>query len=287
MPATPLELNPTVELVCTDIVNESNVYLRPQELVTITTPTSVDELIEKKIGSQMVHSCSKDGFVLSSADSVRGQGKSTRALYKPLRILTRSAGDIPAEHLNGSFVYRVCYSHYVCNPPLYVVIPAVVCEKNKLGIRCHYYPYTYDTATNEVATGDVMRARAHFVAIFLPKALHCNLQMMHNEDDGTEDGANAVGNIGSTGATANDVGDVGDVGEDRTQMTPKELYESEEARIDANEANDTINSYNDRSGGGATQVIVHVKILQKRFDINDKQISAVGVLERKGYSLMS
>lgn len=277
MPATPLELNPTVELVCTDIVNESNVYLRPQELVTITTPTSVDELIEKKIGSQMVHSCSKDGFVLSSADSVRGQGKSTRALYKPLRILTRSAGDIPAEHLNGSFVYRVCYSHYVCNPPLYVVIPAVVCEKNKLGIRCHYYPYTYDTATNEVATGDVMRARAHFVAIFLPKALHCNLQMMHNEDDEVVPGEGGEGSEGG--------GDgVDDGGGDRAQMTPKELYEAEEARIDANDSNDGHDTYDERYGGGnGKQVIVHVKILQKRFDINDKQISAVGVLEKKGY----
>ena len=67
-------------------------------------------------------------------------------------------------------------------------------------------------------------------------------------------------------------------------MTPKELYEAEEARIDANDTNDGNDAYDDRYGGGnGKQVIVHVKILQKRFDINDKQISAVGVLEKKGY----
>lgn len=269
MPSSPLQLNPTVRLMCTDIVNHSNIYIRPQELVTITTPDAVDRLIEKKIGSQTVQSCSKDGYVLSSADSARSRSKSSHVLYKPLQILTRSPGEIPPEHLNGAFVYRVCYSHYVCNPPIHVVIPAVVCEKNKLGIRCHYYPYTYDRDTNEVSSGDVVRANAQFVAIFLPKALHCNLQYV-----GTGMGVSGVDEEGVDGE--------GDADGAPPKKSPKELYETEEARIDASESHeataDTLASYS------PNRVIVHVRILQKRFDMNDKQISAVGVLDATGYA---
>lgn len=243
--------------MCTDIVNESKIYIRPQELYRLTTPDAVDRLIEQKIGAQTIQSCSKDGYVLSSAESARSKTKSTYSLYKPLRILTRSPGEIPAEHLNGAFVYRVSHSHYVCNPPIQVVIPAVVSEKNKLGIRCHYYPYTYNRDTNEVASGDVARANAHFVAIFLPKALHCNLQMADSDEN------------------------IGHAGHDAKAMTPKELYETEESRIDTGE---TLDTSADTGSVMPNRIIVHVRILQKRFDINDKQISAVGVLDGTGYS---
>ena len=236
-----LVLNPTVANVCNEIVGEQNVYLRPQEMHSITGIGDVDALIARKVASKMVQSCGKDGFVLSGASSSRAERHSNHALYKPLRILTRSAGEVPPEHLNGAFVYKVCYQHYVCNPPIDVVLPAVVCEKNKLGIRAHYYPYEYDTERNEVASGDVLRASANFLVVFLPKALHMTTQAHAAKDDGE------------------DVMEIDD-----TQLTPQELYEREEKRIDAPQE--------------GHETIVHVRILQKRFDINDKQISAVGVL---------
>lgn len=244
--AKALVLNPTVATVCNEIVGEQNVYLRPQELHCITGTGDVDALIARKVASTMVQSCGKDGFVLSGASSSRAERHSNHALYKPLRILTRSAGEVPAEHLNGAFVYKVCYQHYVCNPPIDVVLPAVVCEKNKLGIRAHYYPYAYDTEHNEVASGDVLRASANFLVVFLPKALHMTTQMSAGDDGDDHDDAMAI--------------------DDDTTLTPQELYEREEKRIDTpHEGRETI---------------VHVRILQKRFDINDKQISAVGVLAK-------
>ena len=242
MPSTTsLVLNPTVATVCNEIVGEQNVYLRPQELHSINGAGDVDALIARKVASTMMQSCGKDGFVLSGASSSRAERHSNHALYKPLRILTRSAGEVPAEHLNGAFVYKVSYQHYVCNPPIDVVLPAVVCEKNKLGIRVHYYPYEFDHERNEVASGDVLRASANFLVVFLPKALHMTT-MQHTED-------------------AMDT-------QDDDALTPQELYEREEKRIDTpHEGRETI---------------VHVRIVQKRFDINDKQISAVGVLANGG-----
>jgi hypothetical protein len=278
MPSTPLELNPTVAEVCTDVVNECSIYLRPQELVQLSEHNTVDHLIEKKLGSQIVQSCSKDGFVLSESKSIRNESRSNRALYKPLRIITRSPGEVPAEHLNGAFVYRVCYSHFVCNPPIHAVVPAVVCEKNKLGIRCHYYPYTFNTDDNTVEATDVARAGAQFLAIFLPRVLHSNLQMASDPD----------GDAGMHDADSNSL--------KTSSLSPAELYEQEEERIDTNEkeleaamsAAPVHEGGENEGGGGAPttrkRTIIHVKILQKRFDINDKQISAVGVLDIGGYS---
>lgn len=260
MPSAPLKLNDTVAEVCTDVVNECNIYLRPQELMQVSTKNTVDHLIEKKLGAQIVQSCSKDGFVLSESKSVRNENRSNRALYRPLRIITRSPGEVPAEHLNGAFVYRVCYTHFVCNPPIQAIVPAVVCEKNKLGIRCHYYPYTYDSQDNTVEATDVARAGAHFLAIFLPRVLHSNLQT-----DGEADHESV----------------------EQPTLSAAELYEQEERRIDTNEKDLEATMSGTQPGDGDAptrkRTIIHVKILQKRFDINDKQISAVGVLATQKY----
>lgn len=247
-------------------------------MCSITAENTVDHLIEKKLGSQIVQSCSKNGFVLSESKSIRNENRSNRALYKPIQILTRSPGEVPAEHLNGSFVYRVCYTHFVCNPPIHVVIPVVVCEKNKLGIRCHYYPYTYNKDTNEVSAADVARAGAKFLAVFLPKALHCNLHVVENNYANS----NALGNENDDNGD-----DDGTPEENVHEQSPRTLYESEEARIDQNER-DAVDhmSHSDehmQDNNVRTKVILHVRILQKRFDINDKQISAVGVLATDAY----
>ena len=57
------------------------------------------------------------------------------------------------------------------------------------------------------------------------------------------------------------------------KKTPIELYDEEQLRIDKLELEEN-----------NTQPIIHIKILQKRFDINDKQISAVGILTHEGYT---
>lgn len=233
-----LELNCTVSdaSVCSYQDDKKNVYLMPSELHTIRSKADIEDLIRRKIGLSVQQCCSEHGFVLSGIGSTRSRTQSNRALHKPLKIISRSAGEIPPEHLNGSFLYKVCYRVFACNPPIHKVLPMTVLDKNKLGIRCLYYPYKYDTETNEVANSDIIKASANFVVAFLPKALHYS-----SAGDGEHD-------------------------------SPEELYKREEARIDELETN------------ASRQAILHVKILQKRFDINDKQISTVGVLCHEGYS---
>ena len=238
-----LELNCTVNDadVCSYQDDHKNVYLRPNEMHTITSKADIEDMIRRKIGLSVQQCCSEHGFVLSGIGSTRSRTQSNRALHKPLQIISRSAGEIPPEHLNGSFLYSVCYRVFACNPPIGKVLPMTVLDKNKLGIRCYYYPYQYDTDKNEVSNSDIIKASANFVVAFLPKALHY-----------------------SSGQQA---------GDDNDTVTPDELYKREEMRID-----DLLNS------NSSKQAILHVKILQKRFDINDKQISTVGVLCNEGYT---
>lgn len=270
MPAL-LELNPTVDTVCSDVEDMRKVSVRPLELVRLTRSYTVDMLIEQKVGATLTQSCSKDGFVLSGPRSLRAETHANRALCKPLRILTRSSGEVPPEHLNGSFVYRVSYSHFVCNPPLGVVIPVVVTEKNKLGIRGYYYPYTYDADTNEVLGHDVARGGAQFMTVFLPKALHCS-GLAANSGFGVDDPDDDPDDPDDLDDDASVPADGNDSAPER--RNPKELYEAEEARIDANETDDAQDDYERRK-----RVIIHARVLQKRFDINDKQISVVAVLD--------
>lgn len=236
-----LELNSTVHnsSVCTYQDNTKNVYLLPSEMHTIQNKEDIEDIIVRKIAVSVQQCCSVHGFILSGTGSVRSRTQSNRALHKPLQIISRTVGHIPAEHLNGAFLYKVNYRVFACNPPIGVVLPMTVLDKNKLGIRCYYYPYTYDTEKNEVATGDVVKASANFVIAFLPKALHYTTSESDDSDN----------------------------------LTPEMLYKQEELRID-----------NLLNGNSATQAIVHVKVLQKRFDINDKQITTVGMLANEGYS---
>lgn len=261
--STALHLNPTVSSVCTEVVNERRVYLRPQELHTISRAHTVDDIIAEKVSRSMVQCCSKDGYVLSRMQSVRHASHGNRELHKPTRILTRSPGEVLAEHQNGAFMYRVSFTQYVCNPPIHVVIPAVVSEKNKLGIRCYYYPFTYDALANEVSAGDVGLAGARFLAVFLPKALHCNLTA---GDEGDDDESGILDE------------EAAETVESAPEVTPNTLYKDEERRIEEHQQ-----KFDHTLPDEATKIIVHVRILQKRYDINDRQISAVGVLDVGAY----
>lgn len=236
-----LELNSTVHdnSVCTYQNDIKNVYLLPSEMHTITRKSDIEDLIVRKIAMSVQQCCSEHGFILSGAGSTRSRTQSNRALNKPLQIISRTTGHIPAEHLNGSFLYTVNYRVFACNPPIGVTLPMTVLDKNKLGIRCYYYPYKYNTDKNEVSNGDVAKSSSKFVIAFLPKALHYNTSVDDDIDD----------------------------------VSPEELYKKEEVRID-----------NTLSDDGSTQVILHVKVLQKRFDINDKQITTVGILCNGGYT---
>ena len=227
--------------VCAYQKDARKVYIYPNELYMITSKRDIERLIQRKIGLLVQQCCSEHGFVLSGVGSTRTRTQSNRALYKPLKILSRTAGEIPAEHLNGAFLYNISYSVFACNPPIGKILPVTVLDKNKLGIRCYYYPYMYDTEKNEVSKSDVIKASSQFVVFFLPKVLH------YNSVEYTDD--------------------------EETKQSPAQLYEQEEARIDKFSE---CNSY--------VQPILHVKILQKRFDINDKQISVVGILSDAGYT---
>ena len=150
-----LALNSSVPDVCFDTIGHARVYVRPHELYTLTDTRSVDQMLKRKVAASVVQTCSKDGYVLSGTASQRGASRANRALCRPLEIVSRSLGTVPHEHLNGALVYQVCYKHLVCNPPLDIVVPAVICDSNKLGMRCHYYPYTFDESTRTVDAGDV------------------------------------------------------------------------------------------------------------------------------------
>ena len=230
---TTLQLNSTVldKAVCRYYDDTCKIYIKPHEMYTLTSKSAINHLIQRKVALLVQQSCSKYGFVLSGVSSTRSMTQSNRALCKPLQIVSRSVGEIPPEHLNGSFLYKICYKVFVCNPPIGKVLPVVVLDKNKIGIRCYYYPFLYNTDTNTVLKSDVIKANTNFVILFLPKALHYN----HTEEG--------------------------------TEKTFSDAYNAEEERIDKYAQEDS-----DR------QPILHVKILQKRFDINDKQISVVGVL---------
>ncbi len=231
--STLLQLNPTIldTAVCRYHDDTCKIYIKPHEIYTLTSKADINQLIQRKVALLIQQCCSKYGFVLSGVSSTRSMTQSNRALYKPLQIISRSVGEIPPEHLNGAFLYKICYRVFVCNPPIGKVLPVVVLDKNKLGIRCYYYPFQYDTETNTVSKSDVIKANANFIILFLPKALHYT----HTSDDSEE--------------------------------TLADVYNAEEERIDTIEQDDD-----------GRQPILHVKILQKRFDINDKQISVVGVL---------
>jgi hypothetical protein len=237
-----LVLNTTVfdEDVCRYHDDERKLYINPHELFTLTSIADIDNLIQRKVALLVQQCCSTNGFVLSGVSSTRNKIRSNRSLYKPLQIVSRSVGEIPPEHLNGVFLYKICYRIFVCNPSIGKILPVTVLDKNKVGIRCHYYPYAYDAENNEVATGDVIRAAANFIIVFLPKALHYNKTPLEGHPE---------------------------------QASHAELYDQEEARIDSLSQT-----------GGDTQAILHIKVLQKRFDINDKQISVVGVLSTDGYN---
>ena len=235
-----LSLNESVSDVCFDTIGHTSVYIRPHELYTLKDTLSLDQMLKRKVAASVMQTCSKDGYVLSGTASQRGTSRANRALCKPLEIVSRSAGIIPHEHLNGALVYQVCYKHLVCNPPIDVVIPAVVCEVNKLGMRCHYYPYMFNQETQTVETGHVVKASANFLAIFLPKALHFNLSV--NTDNSSSE-----------------------LGEGSNTL--QSLYEREEKRWG-------VISRDDRD-----KQIVYVRIRQKRFDLNDRAIATVGVLD--------
>jgi hypothetical protein len=237
-----LVLNSSVDSVCFNTIGSTSVYVRPHELYTLTDTQSMDSMLKRKVGASVIQTCSKDGYVLSGTASTRGASRANRALCKPLEIVSRSTGTVPHEHLNGALVYQVCYRHLVCNPPLDVVIPAVVCDANKLGMRCHYYPYTFDEATRTVDAGDVVKGGANFLAVFLPKALHFNLAL---ESGGT----------------------------DEEVQTLQERYERESARVDTPDED--------------KQLIVYVRIRQKRFDLNDKAIATIGVLHSGPVEIIS
>ena len=238
-----LILNDSVHDVCFDMIGNTSVYVRPHELYTITTQNSIDQILKRKVATLVIQTCSKDGYVLSGTASQRGVNRANRSLCKPLEIVSRSMGIVPQEHLNGALVYQVCYKHLVCNPPLNVVIPAVICDSNKLGMRCHYFPYVFDTENRTIDAGDVIKGGANFLSIFLPKALHFNLSIDSNED--AVDG----------GETHDDI------------QTLQTLYSNEEARL------------NDPRRDENKQLIVYVRICQKRFDLNDKAIATVGVIQ--------
>ena len=87
-----------------------------------------------------------------------------------------------------------------------VVIPAVICDSNKLGMRCHYYPYLFDESTRTVDASDVAKSGANFLAAFLPKPLHFNLAI---------DTSNA------------------ETDNENHSLTLQDLYEREEERLNA------------------------------------------------------
>lgn len=234
-----LTLNQSVSDVCFDTIGHARIYVRPHELYTLTDRHSVDQMLKRKVAASVVQTCSKDGYVLSGTSSQRGASRANRSLCKPLEIVSRSLGTVPHEHLNGALVYQVCYKHLVCNPPLDVVIPAVICDSNKLGMRCHYYPYSFDESTRTVDASDVAKSGANFLAAFLPKPLHFNLAI---------DTSNA-----ETYSESN-------------SLTLQDLYEREEERL------------NDANLDDTKRLIVYVRIRQKRFDLNDKAIATVAVL---------
>ena len=234
--STVLQLNDTVkdEAVCRYYNDTCKIYIKPHEIYTLTTKTAIDQLIQRKVALLVQQCCSKYGFVLSGVSSTRSMNQANRTLCKPLQIVTRSVGMIPPEHLNGAFLYKVCYKVFVCNPPLGKVLPVTILDKNKIGIRCYYYPFQYDKDSRTVSKSDVIKANANFVTFFLPKALHYN----HTEKE--------------------------------TTTTLSDLYNAEVERIDKYALEES-----------NVQPIMHVKILQKRFDINDKQISVIGVLSHQ------
>ena len=172
-----LALNDSVHTVCFDKVGQANVYIRPHEIYTVDKNNTIDHILRRKVAASVTQTCSKEGYVLSGTSSQRGVSRANRLLCKPLEIISRSSGTIPHEHLNGAMVYKVCYKHLVCNPPLNVVIPVVVCDSNRMGIRCQYFPYTFNEDTQTVDAGDVIKGNANFLTIFLPKELHFNLAM--------------------------------------------------------------------------------------------------------------
>ena len=120
-----LVINSTVKnvAICSYKDDECKVYIKPYEIHTLTSLKEIDQFIQRKVALQVQQSCTKHGYVLSGFSSKHTNNGSNRELHKPLQITTRSMGEIPHEHLNGAYLYRVCYRVFVCNPPIGSVLP--------------------------------------------------------------------------------------------------------------------------------------------------------------------
>ena len=227
---TLLQLDQTViDKVECDEIDNIHLYIDPHELHELNSPAAIQHNLLAKLKKRLLNRCTKAGFVVSN--NLPGSSRADTAI----EIVSREAGIAPPEHMNGSWLYRVCYRYTVCNPPIDVIIPTVVCSKNKMGMMTTFWPFCRDTTDADDAQQDsskkwcVKADQMHqarltkYLVILLPKALH-------------------------------------------TDAATARAYADYESHMETDAVT--------KQG----KPVVRVKILQKKFDINDKQISAVGVL---------
>ena len=196
--------------VLNHIRKTARVYINAKDLWNITPKYSLQDHLLSKVKNKYERVCTKDGLTMSigTADAIC------------------SSGEAPAEHLNGSLLYTLTYSAYVCSPVVNQIIDVVVTSFNRIGLLCQYFPFpnvvdSEDDSIVDSTTFARFRSKSNCIIVLVPKALNLN------------------------------------------KPTCKSLYVAVEDRL---ADNDTL------------RLRLRVQILQKKFDIFDKQISTVGML---------
>jgi hypothetical protein len=219
------------------------VYITAQDLLQLNESYSISQLLLRKIKQKHEKVCTKDGFILSISET----------------DLKYSAGNVPPEHLNGNFVYNVQYVTQVCNPTVNQEIPVVVTSFNKIGMMCHYFPFEHehdeDETPHETETGtDILPEETETDTDILPEETVDDDERLSLVDSHTYAKYHKYSNciVVLVPKALN-----------LTHEIAKKIYTQAESRL---KENDTL------------KLRLNVKILQKRFDINDKQITAVGML---------
>jgi hypothetical protein len=156
-----------------------------------------------------------------------------------------SDGEAPPEHLNGCLLYTVEFTTSVCNPAVNQEIDTVLSSFNKIGFMCQYFPFADDADDLPAAS---------------PPA--------SDDADAVADAERPPPTVGSHTfaryhSKASCIVILVPKALNLTKPDSRELYLQAEAHL---QQNDTL------------KLRMRVRILQKKFDINDKQITAVGVL---------
>lgn len=244
----------------------ARVYLTPQELMDIKPSQRIEDVLIRKVKAKHEHQCTKDGYVMSIGTS----------------YVRLSDGEAPPEHMNGSFLYNISFNVDVCNPVVNQEIDVVLTSFNRIGLMCQYFPFQNEGGGASAGGGGAVSSGSEDEWGASDGSEGGGSPWHHQpagggeeeweEEEGSEEAASGE-EVGPSVVDSRTFARYCKKSSCVVVLVPKALnMTKEESRAAYAQAEEEL-KVND-----TLKLRLRVRILQKKFDINDKQITAVGML---------